>query len=212
MMARDEIRVPIHQDGQAQIRGALDAFAAAGCCRGVTLTVAGSGSVPKCHLGPMGLLLVREYLDTWESSPYWEIILRGGMAGYSLGLHELVEIEWYFENYGKKKLDPYDGRPKKRASGMPSLDQQEGYEEAHPRALLVEHRYLQLRAHEEGENFTLRELVEENPHAGVTAHQDWEMLEGVYGSDIPPKDKETNSANLSRVRAWYERHGFRRPQ
>jgi len=165
-----------------------------------------------CHVGPMGLLLVKEYLNTWESTPYWESILRGGLAGYSLALHETVEIEWYFENYGNGKLDPYDDQPKKRASGVPNLDQQEGYGEAHPRALLVEHRYLQSWANEEGESFTLRELVEENPHAGETAREDWEMLDGVCGAEIEPHDKKTNSANLSRVRAWYERHGFRRPQ
>jgi hypothetical protein len=159
----------------------------------------------------LGLFLVGQYLWTWGSSSYWDIILRGGIPGYSLCLHELAEIEWYFENYNRRRFDPYDTVAKKQPSGVWRLDQMEGYKEAHAWGLLVEHRYIQLRAREEGEAFTLRELVEANPHGWGISDQDWEVLETAYGSHIAAVDKATSPANLERARAWYDRHGYHWP-
>lgn len=212
------IEVPTHDLDHSRIAEALESFAGADCPRALTRIIDGSEFLPKCSPGRLDLFLVGQYMETWETTPYWDIILRGGMPAYSLCLHELAEIEWYFRRYNTNGcLDPYDKQPKERRPGEFSFDQQEGYDDAHAWALLVEHRYIQRRAREEGEDFPLKGLVLRNPHGWdgkvhMDNHPDWICLSDKYGSRLADVDKRITSDTLGSIRAWYKRHGYRRPQ
>lgn len=50
------------------------------------------------------LVIVGTYLVHHQTVPYWEIILEGGVRGYSLLLHECVELHWYAE----RGLNPFN--------------------------------------------------------------------------------------------------------
>jgi hypothetical protein len=110
------------------------------------------------------LLLVATYLLWAGTVPYWDVIRAGGVRGYSLYVHELLELAWY----GEHALNPFD---------IPT--QIARYEEAHASALIGEHRFLQALAHylrglarRPAPDFSLRELVLANPH-GDPPEQDW---------------------------------------
>jgi len=166
----------------------------------------------------MDLFLVGQYMRTWDTTAYWEIMLRGGMPGYTLCLHELAELEWYFEHHPEACLDPFDAVPRRQSSGRVDFDQVEGYEKAHAWALLVEHRYIQLRAREEGENFSLRELVVANPHGWDSdaedgwSNWDWDMLENAYRDSLTETDRGWDPMAFEQACTWYAGHGYRRPR
>ena len=50
------------------------------------------------------LVVVGTYLVHHQTVPYWDIILSGGVRGYSLYLHEFVELKWY----EGRNLNPFD--------------------------------------------------------------------------------------------------------
>lgn len=205
------IRLPTHSLEWERIKQILDGFTDAGCGRVIRITNPGD-TIHNCRLGVGDLVLVGQYLANWGFPLYWDLISRGGIAGYSLCLHELTEIVWYFEHFHQKPLDPYDKIPKQRPAGYSSLDQVEGYPKAHARALLVEHRYIQLRANEESQKFTLKELVLANPHgwdgfSGET-HLDWVLLEQAYGGSLAAADCELDDRQFKYAQMWYEYHGF----
>ncbi|MCI0563869.1 MAG: hypothetical protein MN733_35800, partial [Nitrososphaera sp.] len=65
---------------------------------------------------------VREYLCEWDTVGYWQVIIQGGVRGYSLFHHEWVELK----NYWSNGLDPLD------------QDQQvSGYYQMHSQGLLA---------------------------------------------------------------------------
>jgi hypothetical protein len=94
-------------------------------------------------------LVVGTYLLHHQTPSYWEIILQGGVRGYSLYLHEFVELTWYAERH----LNPFD-----------ATVQILHYPTAHSLGLLVDHRFLQVVARAPGHDFSLRELIHGNPH------------------------------------------------
>ena len=103
------------------------------------------------------LVIVGTYLKHHQTVLYWEIILQGGVRGYSLLLHTHVELQWYVEH----NLNPFNATVQIQHYGL-----------AHSPGLLVEHRFLQVVARVMGHNFSLRELILGNPHADPP-QRDW---------------------------------------
>lgn len=50
------------------------------------------------------LKIVGKYLINVRTGEYWLGILKGGVRGYSLYLHERVELDWY----NHQRLNPFD--------------------------------------------------------------------------------------------------------
>jgi len=139
-----------------------------------------------------------EYLIHWAATHYWNPVLAGGVRGYSLLLHEWSERKAY-EAAG---LDPMN------------LDAQTGsYYPMHARALLAEHRFLQTVALSMGSSFSLRELVEHNPHGdppGDGWDGDWAVLSAELPNDLSRGDRDSDAGNTPLVREFYRRLGFER--
>lgn len=139
------------------------------------------------------LIVVGTYLIWWETDPYWEIILQGGVRGYSLYLHELMELDWYF----KGDANPFN-----------FYEQTAGYSVAHAEGLLYEHRFLQVVARTMGYSFSLRELIIYNPH-GDLPQDDWETVLAQKPHDLSHADKTTRPDSEREVREFYNRLGFK---
>ena len=142
------------------------------------------------------LIVVGTYLLWWDTAPYWEIILQGGVPGYSLCLHELVELDWYF----KQDADPFNFQ-----------EQTAGWREAHAEALLHEHRFLQVVARTMGYAFSLRELIDYNPHGDHPKGNwegDWEVVFAQKRQDLSRADTTLHSGSERAVREFYTRLGF----
>jgi hypothetical protein len=141
---------------------------------------------------------VREYLVKWEGHSYWQVILLDDVRGYSLFLHEWVELE-AFKGAGKDSMD---------------LDQQvENYRPMHAEALLVEHCFLQAVASAMGYSFTLRELIEYNPHGDPPDdgwEGDWEVLIEQMPQRLSRGDRKFDRARESSIREFYRQLGFER--
>jgi hypothetical protein len=142
------------------------------------------------------LVLVGRYLVHHGGDPYWDVIMRGGVRGYSLYLHELTELRWYAEH----SHNPFD-----------AATQIQHYPLAHSLALLEEHRYLQRVARERGQDFSLRELILANPHGDPPAGDwvgDWDVVWQSRQQELDPKDAEMDSARVSQAEAFYRDLGF----
>lgn len=169
---------------------------------------------PSLPVNRHDLVLVGKYLLNWynkddvntnECNPqYWNLVLQDGLPGYTLFIHEASELQWYFDNFDEKKLDPFlkDLRP-----GSGTVDQIMGYDPAHARALLKEHRYLQGVSRDEGFQFTLRELVVANPH-GV-GNEDWILLSEQLPDQLSETDRANDPRRLEKAEDWYEKYGYR---
>jgi hypothetical protein len=138
------------------------------------------------------LTVVGTYLTHHQTVFYWDVILAGGVRGYSLFLHEAVELQWYAE----RNVNPFDA------------SQQIGpYSEAHSLALLVEHRFLQGVARAMGHDFSLRELIVCNPH-GDPPQRDWNDVWTHRQRELSPADADFNSSHEPQVQQFYQRLGF----
>jgi len=138
------------------------------------------------------LILIGRYLVYHQTVPYWEIILKGGVPGYSLYLHELAELTWY----AKEKCNPFD-----------SEQQIRHYPVAHSWGLLVEHRFLQVVAWALCYDFSLRELILGNPH-GDPPERDWDDVRRHWRKELSRADTILNPSHEPRVREFYRRLGF----
>jgi len=140
------------------------------------------------------LVLVGKYLVWWDTEHYWEIILREEMRGYSLYLHELFELDWYF----RQDADPFNFQ-----------EQTAGFREAHAEALLHEHRFLQKVARTMGYSFSLKEIIIYNPH-GDPPKDDWEGDWEVVRKHrkLSREDRHMNSDGEKKAREFYKRLDF----
>lgn len=144
------------------------------------------------------LLMVGTYLIWWDTIPYWEIILRGGVRGYSMYLHELIELDWYFT----QDADPFDFQ-----------EQTAGYREAHAEALLYEHRFLQTAARRMRHTFSLRELIIYNPHGDPLRDNwegDWEVVVARKRRDLSRSDRTLRASSEGAVLEFYTCLGFQK--
>lgn len=116
------------------------------------------------------------------------------MRGYSLYLHEFVELKYYEE----QQLNLFDARVQIRH-----------YRAAHSLGLLVEHRFLQVVAQEIGENFNLQELILGNPY-GDPPQRDWRDVWTHRRHQLSPADATLNPSHNPRVSAFYRRLGFQK--
>ncbi len=139
------------------------------------------------------LIVVGKYLVGYGTTVYWDIILRGGMRGYSLYLHELMELRWF----NLRRLNPFDQDV-----------QREYYEPAHSWALLFEHRFLQVVAGMKGYTFTMRELILGNP-LGDPPERDWNDLLGNQGAELSAADQEYHADRMPLVAELYNLLGYR---
>jgi len=142
------------------------------------------------------MILVGTYLIWWDTMAYWEIILQGGVCGYSLYLHELMEVDWYF----RRDADPLNAK-----------EQASGYRAAHAEGLLYEHRFLQVVARTMGYAFSLRELIIYNPHGDPPKDDwegDWNVLLAQKHQDLSPTDHALRPEVEDDVRAFYTGLGF----
>jgi hypothetical protein len=146
------------------------------------------------------LEVVGKYLAWAGTLPYWDIILAGGIRGYSLYLHELFELSWY----AGRGLNPFD-----------VLTQVDHYPEAHSSGLLGEHRFLQALAcylsgviRRPGPDFSLRELILSNPH-GDPPERDWDDV-WARREELRPEDDRLDPARLAEAAAFYHGLGFRK--
>jgi hypothetical protein len=138
------------------------------------------------------LVLVGAYLIRSRGLVFWERILAGGLGGYLLFTHEWAEIQWFLEKHADLFLNAFL-----------DLDQAIGYEVAHPIAILLEHLYEQVRAREDGKDFTLRELVLTNPQT-YDGDGDWAYVAELVQSHNYPLDlSESGVHHLDEARQWY---------
>lgn len=133
------------------------------------------------------LVMVGTYLVHHQTVPYWEIILQGGVRGYSLLLHEGVELQWYAEH----RLNPFDASV-----------QIQHYPVAHSLGLLVEHRLLQVVARAMGHDFSLRELLLGNPH-GDPPQRDWNDVWTHRQQGLSLADASLDPGREPQVQAFY---------
>lgn len=139
--------------------------------------------------------LVWKYCDMYDD-PALLYLEQDKIPGYSVYIHELIELEWYFE----KDLHPYN---------RPLLNEEESYGQAHSHALIAEHRYLQEMAKAEGEHFSLHELIQYNPVAG-DPKRDWIYIREYRASELFEFDQSFRCDYEQRVTNWYQRKGFSR--
>jgi hypothetical protein len=151
-------------------------------------------SLPFRWAEPDDLFLVGQYLVGYASDFYWDIILRGGVRGYSLFLHELMELKWYNE----RGWNPFD------------MDVQiANYPMAHSWALLFEHRFLQVVAGVTGHRFSLRELILGNPH-GDPPERDWNDVWTNQRGELGVSDADLDPNHAPQVNEFYGGLGFRK--
>jgi hypothetical protein len=139
------------------------------------------------------LVLVGTYLTHHFALPYWDVILEGGARGYSLFLHELVEVKWY-RDQGYDELN--------------AAVQISHYSEAHSFGLLAEHRFLQLVGRTMGHSFTLRQLMVGNPH-GDPPQRDWDDVWTHRRAELTEADAAPHQSDQADVQEFYRRLGFR---
>lgn len=133
------------------------------------------------------LVIVGTYLVHHQTAAGWEVILQGGVRGYSLLLHEGSALQWYAEH----RLNPFD-----------ATVQIQHYAAAHCLGLLVEHRFLQVVARAMGHDFSLRELILGNPH-GDPPQRDWHDVWTHRQQELTPTDAILDSHREPQVQAFY---------
>jgi hypothetical protein len=101
------------------------------------------------------LIYVIKYFHQYDQFSYADVVLHpwlipgGTIRGLSLYYHECVELSWYFTNYEKQRLNPFN-----------SAQQPLGYNYAHAIALIIEHEFLRQDAYIRTNNwFTIAELI-----------------------------------------------------
>lgn len=141
---------------------------------------------------------VAKYLNHYSAQAYLRVIETASLRGYTLLLHEWVEIET-MKSLGADPLD--------------ITEQTAHFGPTHAKALLCEHRLLQAAAWSEGLSFSLRELVENNPHgdppdpiAGWSG--DWHVLRKYSPDCLSLDDTRADPTHARRVREFYCRHKF----
>jgi hypothetical protein len=145
---------------------------------------------------PEALRAVKTYLHHYKM-PYWRIIEAASLRGYSLFLHEWVEIQKMHE---------------RGANELNEAEQRANFNYGHSWALLFEHRLLQAAARSEGYEFSLRELVDYNPHGEKPSRDwdgDWKLLLEELPSSLTEADKTLTKSKIPAVLDFYNRHGFR---
>jgi hypothetical protein len=145
------------------------------------------------------LKLVGKYLVHHKTEPYFRVILKGGVRGYSLYLHERVEFDWY----ARQGINPFDAEK-----------QEQYFRVAHSAALLYEHRFLQVVAKMMGYSFTLAELITYNPHGDppVPAEGwdgDWQLVLENQLEHLTDKEQQLRPGREEEVKDFYRRLGFR---
>jgi hypothetical protein len=87
------------------------------------------------------------------------------------------------------------------------------YDPMHAGGLLAEHRFLQVVAAVMGYTFSLRELVELNPHGDPPEDGwkgDWDVLRNQLPSLLNEADQVFDRAHAPAVREFYQRLAFER--
>jgi hypothetical protein len=135
---------------------------------------------------------VGTYLVWAGTTHYWTWVVEGGVRGYSLYLHELIELKWLLDH----NIPPFVVRERNR-----------NYWRAHSQALVVEHRFLQVVARRLGHDFSLRELILNNPH-GTPPGRDWAAVEKHRGDLLAPSDLKADPKRNAVVKQFYEELGF----
>ena len=186
--------VPDAALGRDQVRSIMDGYS----------WYSGVGRTDWCT--DEGLTLVHLYLKRWQAEyPYWTIICAGGVRGYSLYLHELAEVNAFLSS----GLCPFDAH-----------DQRTGYAAAHSAALALEHRFLQLVAKSLGYDFSLVELVTQNPHGDPPDDEwagDWILVQDHQSECLATLDhRHSDLGNASphrrdQLAEFYDRIGFEDP-
>ncbi len=139
------------------------------------------------------LIIVGSYLVHYYATHYWKLILDGGVRGYSLYLHEFIELQWYAAH----KLNPFKADVQIRH-----------YSQAHSQALLVEHRFLQIVAQTMGFDFSLRELILNNPH-GDPPQRDWDDTRKYCERELSHTDASLDQGeDETQVQEFFRRLGF----
>jgi hypothetical protein len=142
-----------------------------------------------------------------DNTYYWDAIVRGGLAGYTVYIHELVREGWCFEN-----IPPYDPGSLVVAGIIQRIE--------HPYSLIAEYRFTQMvitsrlwqtTMEHEDQHFTLRELVLANS-LSANPEGDWtdiEEFDRVYGrSFLRPDDRVVRPGKVEAAKSWYLRNGF----
>lgn len=140
------------------------------------------------------LVVVGTYLMHHQRDLDWDVILQGGVRGYSLYLHEFVELMWYAERH----FDPFDADM-----------QSKHYPIAHSLGLLSEHRFLQVVAQAMGYNFSLRELILGNPRSDLP-QRDWSDVWTHHQQELSIVDAAFNPNQASEMQGLYRHLGFQR--
>jgi hypothetical protein len=138
---------------------------------------------------------VRAYVEEFAGQPEdWDVIIGGGVRGYSMFLHEWVEIQ----SYRKNNWDPFD-----------QDQQRDHYDPMHSLALFSEHHFLQAVAAAMGYLFTMGELVTYNPHGDPPGGAlDWDLMERELADWLGSADRDLRLDQVSTVQGFYARLGF----
>jgi hypothetical protein len=128
----------------------------------------------------------------WSGTAYWTWVAEGGVRGYSLYLHELTELKWYLDH----GFNPFDVREHNR-----------NYWRAHSLALVLEHRFLQVVARTMGHDFSLKELILNNPH-GTPPGRDWHAVQNYCADLLAPSDLESDAKDVAAVKRFFQELGF----
>lgn len=160
------------------------------------------GFIPRiCYtdLRKIGAYMIFPEISSGVRNPWWPLILKGGVAGYSLYLHELTELKWYMDH----GYNPFDSREQRRF-----------YPRAHTMALLAEHRYIKSLATAEGYSFRLSELLRLNLHLDRELNNlDWRRTRTERGLHLAAMDwgsRRIPPERESQIREFYERQRFTR--
>lgn len=144
------------------------------------------------------LKIVGKYLVYFGTELYWRVILEDDARGYSLLLHEGVELDWY----AGQGVNAFDAEEQRR-----------WYREAHSLALLAEHRFLQAVAQGMGYAFTLAQLIMHNPHGDPPDPDqgwdgDWQLVLEYQRASLTAAEQVYRPERQSEVEEFYRRLGF----
>jgi hypothetical protein len=156
----------------------------------------GPGVFYDCAPKPI-LEVVRAYLLHFQTDAYWSVIIQGGVRGFSLLLHEWVELD-HFEA--------------QKVNILSSAKRQAAWPRAHSVALYYEHQFLQAVARSEGCCLTLRELIQHNPHGDIPCDDwagDWCLMERHLPWELPAAEIELRPKKAKAAKEFYETHFFK---
>lgn len=147
-------------------------------------------------------------LQDSKAESKWDVIVKGGLPGYEIYIHQLVRVGWCFEQV--PPINPCS-----------LIDAIRHYSAEHPLSLIAEHKFLQLVAmgrlwqtlatRSNHSRFTVRELVLANPLSKDTEN-DWNTIltfDKKGRCFLRKEDLEDRGADkIADAREWYIENGF----